>query len=73
MRGSKLTNRAVYLSKDGNKLMVSDDPLPIQPAERNLVLKGKMIRRKKPYKTHAQYNRVSSLNSVTTTSPTKER
>lgn len=73
MRGSKLTNRCVYFSNDGKKLIFTDSPLHIQMIERNLLLKGKMIRRKKPFKSHTQHNRVQSLNSITSSSPTKDK
>lgn len=62
MRGSKLTNRCVYYSKDGNKMTISEDPLSFQLRERNLMLKGKMIRRKKTYKGHSQNSKTGSSN-----------
>ena len=50
MRGSKLTSRSIFYSKDGNRIITSDDPLPSQLKDRKLILMGKVIRKKKTFR-----------------------
>ena len=73
MKGGKYTYGDVFLSKNGTNIVSSNDPLPIAMIDKNLILKGKMIRRKKPYKINYSSHRVSHVNPASNSSPIKQR
>lgn len=73
MKGGKLTYGDVFLSKNGTNILSSNDTLPTMMIDKNLIMKGKMIRRKKPYKINYSSHRVSHVNPTNNSPPIKQR